>query len=143
MLRTHYRQPMDWTVRGLEESYNTLHSLTDWPEFAKGEDQSFDGSVLEPLCDDLNTPLAIAGLHGLYRQGNFAALGPTLRALGLRAPKSTRKVDEQKVVSLLDARNAARQAKNFQESDRIRDELKAMGVVIKDSKDGTTWEIAR
>ncbi len=41
------------------------------------------------------------------------------------------------------ARNAARKAKNFAESDRIRDELAAMGVVLKDSKDGTTWEVAR
>ena len=41
------------------------------------------------------------------------------------------------------ARNAARKAKNFAEADRIRDELAAMGVVLKDSKDGTTWEVAR
>ena len=41
------------------------------------------------------------------------------------------------------ARNDARKAKDFKESDRIRDELAKMGVVLKDSKDGTTWEIAR
>ncbi len=52
-------------------------------------------------------------------------------------------IDAAKVQSLIDARNAARKAKNFKESDRIRDELAAMGVVLKDSKDGTTWEIAR
>ena len=45
--------------------------------------------------------------------------------------------------SLIDARTAARAAKDFKESDRIRDELAAMGVVLKDSKEGTTWEIAR
>jgi cysteinyl-tRNA synthetase len=44
---------------------------------------------------------------------------------------------------MIAARNAAREAKNFAESDRIRDELARMGVVLKDSKDGTTWEIAR
>ena len=44
---------------------------------------------------------------------------------------------------LIEARKAARKARNFKESDRIRDELAAMGVVLKDSKDGTTWEIAR
>ncbi len=49
----------------------------------------------------------------------------------------------QKINALVEARNAARKAKNFKESDRIRDELAAMGVVLKDSKDGTTWEIAR
>ena len=48
-----------------------------------------------------------------------------------------------KIDALIAERNAARKAKNFKESDRIRDELAAMGVVLKDSKDGTTWEIAR
>jgi cysteinyl-tRNA synthetase len=52
-------------------------------------------------------------------------------------------IDESKVVNLIEARAAARKAKNFKESDRIRDELAAMGVVLKDSKEGTTWEIAR
>ena len=52
-------------------------------------------------------------------------------------------VDETKVVSLIEARKQARAAKDFKESDRIRDELAAMGVVLKDSKEGTTWEIAR
>jgi len=50
---------------------------------------------------------------------------------------------EKKIQRLIEQRNAARAAKNFKESDRIRDELAAMGVVLKDSKDGTTWEIAR
>jgi len=44
---------------------------------------------------------------------------------------------------MISARNTARANKNFKESDRIRDELAKMGVVLKDSKDGTTWEIAR
>ena len=52
-------------------------------------------------------------------------------------------VDAAKIEALIAARNAARKAKNFTESDRIRDELAAMGVVLKDTKDGTTWEIAR
>jgi cysteinyl-tRNA synthetase len=49
----------------------------------------------------------------------------------------------EEIQKLIDARADARKAKNFKESDRIRDELAAMGVVLKDSKDGTTWEIAR
>ena len=52
-------------------------------------------------------------------------------------------LDEGVVNALIAARNSARKEKNFKESDRIRDELAAMGVVLKDSKDGTTWEIAR
>jgi cysteinyl-tRNA synthetase len=144
MLRTHYRQPIDWTVRGLEESFDTLISLTDFPDFAAGNDETFAPAVLEALCDDLNTPQAIAELHALHRRGEHAALASTLRALGIRQqPKSRRAVDKSKVVALIDARNAARKARNFKEADRIRDELAGMGVVLKDSKDGTTWEIAR
>ncbi|MFZ2082257.1 MAG: cysteine--tRNA ligase, partial [Xanthobacteraceae bacterium] len=52
-------------------------------------------------------------------------------------------IDEKKVTALIAARNAARQAKNFRESDRLRDQLAKMGIVVKDTKDGTTWEIAR
>jgi cysteinyl-tRNA synthetase len=145
MLRTHYRQPIDWTVKGLEESYDTLASFTDSPEFAKGSGEAFAPAVLEALADDLNTPQAIAELHALHRKGDVAALGSTLRALGIaRAPTSRRTVDEGRVVSLVDARNAARKAKDFKEADRIRDELKAMGIELEDKKDGTTlWKVKR
>src|SRR5262245_1663901 len=116
MLRTHYRQPIDWTVRGLEESYETLEALTGSPEFTKGGDEAFAPAVLDALCDDLNTPLAIAELHALHRAGDFRALAGSLRALGIsQQPKSRHTVDEGKVVSLIDARNVARKAKNFKE----------------------------
>jgi cysteinyl-tRNA synthetase len=145
MLRTHYRQPIDWTARGLEESYNTLRSLTDWPGFTDGQDAQVTPAVLEPLCDDLNTPKVIAELHALHRASDLAALGSTLRALGFsRRPESQRDVDQDKVVSLIDARNAARKAKNFKDADRIRDELKAMGIELEDKKDGATvWRVKR
>ncbi len=145
MLRTQYRQPIDWTVRGLEESFDTLVSLTDFPDFAAGHDETLAPVVLDALCDDLNTPQAIAELHVLHRRGEHAALASALRALGIRQqPKSRRSIDESKVVSLLDARNAARKARDFKEADRIRDELKAMGVELEDKKDGTTlWKVKR
>jgi cysteinyl-tRNA synthetase len=57
--------------------------------------------------------------------------------------QQARGVDAKHIDSLISARTAARARKDFKESDRIRDELAAMGVVIKDSKDGTTWEVAR
>ena len=59
-----------------------------------------------------------------------------------RDPNTVR-VQREWIERLIRARSEARAAKNWQESDRIRDELAAMGVVLKDSKDGTTWEIAR
>ena len=156
MLRTHYRQPIDWTVKGLEESWKTLD---DWYMVAADASGTLvSGHVLEALSDDLNTPQAIAALHGLRNRAQsgdrLAAdeLASSLRFLGFLRESAAdwaarrqagRDIDVSKVQVLIDARTAARKAKNFAESDRIRDELAAMGVVLKDSKDGTTWEIAR
>jgi cysteinyl-tRNA synthetase len=156
MLRTHYRQPIDWTMKGLEES---AKALDDWYGLVGDvPGGSIDGAVLEALCDDLNTPRAITELHGLrhraHAQDRLAAeeLVGSLRLLGFlndsAAAWSERKrqaqgIDAHAVETLIAARTVARKTKNFAESDRIRDELLAMGVVLKDSKDGTTWEPAR
>jgi cysteinyl-tRNA synthetase len=156
MLKTHYRSPIDWTLKGLEESAKTLD---DWYWVAADDNNGRPSSaVTGALSDDLNTPQVIASLHGLRnaaasgnddRRSEFAA---SLRLLGFLAEsasewKSRKQVasgiDEVQVNSLISDRTAARARKDFKESDRIRDELAAMGVVIKDSKDGTTWEIAR
>jgi cysteinyl-tRNA synthetase len=143
MLRTHYRQPMDWTLRGLKESGQILDSWTKNVDLAGSRDEELAPGVRDALADDLNTPQAIAELHSLGSSGD-GALASTLRALGFsRRPPPRVSVDEGKVTGLIAQRNAARKAKDFKESDRIRDELAAMGVVLKDSKDGTTWEIAR
>ena len=156
MLRTHYRQPIDWTVKGLEESWKTLD---DWYWVAgDAAGGSVPAAVLEALGDDLNTHQMITVLHGirnLAQAGNNKARGDlasSLRWLGFlresAAQWAARRqtgagIDTAKVQALIDARTAARAAKDFAESDRIRDELAAMGVVLKDSKGGTTWEVAR
>jgi cysteinyl-tRNA synthetase len=148
MLRTHYRQPIDWTVRGLEEAERALASWTAFPEFMNGTDEELSPEVLDALLDDLNTPKAIAELHALDRKGDLNALAANLRALGFKtglhqkdsvAPEVASKVED-----LISVRRSARVQKNWAESDRIRDELAAMGIVLKDNKDGTTtWEVAR
>jgi cysteinyl-tRNA synthetase len=144
MLRTHYRQPLDWTGKQLAESRQTLRSLTDFPGYESVGAEMIAPSVLEALSDDLNMPQAIAELHALHKAKKFDELALTLRALGLKRPADQIKVDEGAVGKLIDARLAARKAKDFKESDRIRDELTKMGVVLKDNKDGTTtWEVAR
>ncbi len=145
MLRTHYRQPIDWTLRGLEESFDTLRVLTDWPQFLQGNDEALAPTILDALSDDLNTPKAISELHSLHRSGDFAALGSSLRALGFaRRPESRRVLDKEKVVVLVDARTAARKSRNFKEADSIRDELLALGIELEDKKDGTTaWKVRR
>jgi cysteinyl-tRNA synthetase len=156
MLKTHYRSPIDWTVKGLEESAKTLD---DWYWVAAdSESGQASDKVINALFDDLNTSQAIAALHSLRNsaatgddsdRGKFAA---SLRMLGFLSETSaawaSRKqhasgIDAGKIDGLIADRTAARARKDFKESDRIRDELAAMGVTIKDSKDGTTWEIAR
>jgi len=163
MLRSHYRQPMDWTVKGLEESSKILDGWYDIIGDETNSSGTPDPEFVAALRDDLNTPNALTQLHRIAGEVRGQASGAaqverkrTLRAsgmlIGLMA-QSKRKfmqayprrttVDETKITSLIEARKRARAAKDFKESDRIRDELAAMGVVLKDSKDGTTWEIAR
>ena len=148
MLRTHYRQPIDWTIKSLEESWRILEGFFNNAGAIHAEAGRIAAPVLDALSDDLNTPKAIAELHALDRPGAQNTLGETLKALGfsgkLHSPSAETAVDEAAVNALIGARLAARQAKNWAESDRIRDELAAMGIAIKDNKDGTTsWEVKR
>jgi cysteinyl-tRNA synthetase len=150
MLGSHYRQPMNWTVRALGEAEKALSSFYDAAS-AEADPRPAQG-VLDALLDDLNTPKAIAEMHGLKNAAGRRALAGTLGFFGFRpnelkawrertAPAPS--LPKQEIESRIAARNAARKAKDFKESDRIRDELAAMGVLLKDSKDGTTWEVAR
>ncbi len=171
MLRSHYRQPIDWTIHSLTESYETL---CDWTDKLKGIEPTLTvaDAFIEKMSDDLNTPAAIAELHRLYRAGDYSDLLAALKFLGfsgdralvqrhhtrgatipapasnvhVRAPSPTISATQllpEQIEERIAARNSARKARNFAESDRIRDELAKMGVVLKDTKDGTTWEIAR
>ncbi|HVZ05208.1 cysteine--tRNA ligase [Hyphomicrobium sp.] len=158
MLRTHYRQPIDWTRKGLEESQKIL---TGW--FAVDGLDTADRSdiaqeVLEALGDDLNTPKAIAELHSLAAAKDAKKLGAALGFLGFDGA-TLEKTNEQAaetaqsvasaVVPLINARLEARKRKDFAESDRIRDELAKMGISLKDTKNKetgeieTTWEVTR
>jgi len=151
MLKTHYRSPIDWTLKAVEESARTLDNWYRIAADTKGG--QIADTVLEALADDLNTPQMIALLHGL-RNGDAGpeTLAASLRFLGFLSDSAVqwegRKreasgVDPDRVNALIADRTAARARKDFKESDRIRDKLAAMGIAIKDSKDGTTWEIAR
>ena len=156
MLLTHYRQPLNWTTNALRESQRTLDH---WYELTAGAAPGIlSADVTGALADDLNTPKVIASLHELRTEaakgdtGACGSLKASAQLIGLLQQAAVQwanfrpasiAIDENKVTSLIAARNAARQAKNFRESDRLRDELAKMGVVVKDTKEGTTWEIAR
>ena len=138
MLRTHYRQPIDFTTKGLEEAERTI------ADFARACGETAPArpsdAFLDAMADDMNTPKAIAELHAL-RTGDPAALRGGLGLLGIEAQpvagRSTLSSDEE---ALIELRSAARTAKNWAESDRLRDRLAASGVAVKDNKDGTiTW----
>jgi cysteinyl-tRNA synthetase len=158
MLRTHYRQPIDWTVKGLQESWRTLdewHALSAVTNVSERTRRELYPPVLDALCDDLNTPKAIMELHQLrnaivHARGLTALIAfvDSLRFLGLLNEKtlsnwdatkrSTLDLDDPTIKRLIDDRNAARKAKKFKEADHIRDELKAKGIELEDHKDGTT-----
>ena len=156
MLQTQYRQPINWTIAGLREAQKNLDHWYDLT--ADVEPGYLCADALGALLDDLNTPKAFAALHDLRGEAAkgvkpaAASLKASAQLIGLLQLPATKwatfrpaslSIDENKVISLIEARTAARAEKNFRESDRIRDELAAMGIVLKDSKDGTTWEIAR
>ncbi|WGS17999.1 MULTISPECIES: cysteine--tRNA ligase [unclassified Bradyrhizobium] len=160
MLKTHYRSPLDWTLKATEEAAKTLD---DWYAVAAdAESGPPSPAMIEALYDDLNTAQAMAVLHGLRHAASTSEqarkeLASSLRLLGFLSESAgawkSRKqqasgVDANAVEALIAERSAARARKDFKESDRIRDQLAAMGVAIKDGKDAegkpmTTWEVAR
>jgi cysteinyl-tRNA synthetase len=162
MLRTHYRQPIDWTVRALEESETVLRrfcgKIKQFDFARRGmptKERNFSLNpaleLIEALADDLNTPLTLSRINDLNGDD---AVDTALLLVGVdvRSYAKWLRAQEQRssseVSELLAARTAARARKDFAESDRIRDELAAMGIAIKDGKDAdgkpvTTWEIAR
>ncbi|MFZ3350505.1 MAG: cysteine--tRNA ligase [Xanthobacteraceae bacterium] len=172
MLMTHYTQPVDWTVMRLQEA-NVRRGRWLGTTIQRGvpEKGKVSEAMLEALADDLNTSEVFAVLDDLAnRARSVGTLNPADSANDLAASmvwlglardeefaearadsedlrdtiKAARVgLDKKSIMQKIEARNAARRAKNFAESDRIRDELVKMGVVLKDSKDGTTWEIAR
>ena len=168
MLKTHYRQPIDFTVKALEEVEKTLES---WAELASRHKVALTSGPIEPalleaLQDDLNTASAFAVLADLARKARQNAqdaqqLVYCAEFLGFDTTSwfSNAQADgamaglaadvKAKVDELIHARLEARRNKNFAESDRIRDELVAMGIQLKDGKDPVTgdpttaWEVKR
>ncbi len=174
MLSAHYRQPIDWTVDRLKEAHRNIEKFRRWrfPSEEAGVWTDYEQSDPHPdlitaLSDDLNTPEAIASLHRQVsdlsdrrlqaepdHNRRLSQFRRSLELLGLgditnEAPAAVSAEVERHIGALIAARLAARKGKDFAESDRIRDELAAMGIQLKDGKDPatgepvTTWEVAR
>ncbi len=158
MLRTHYRSPFNFSDANLDDARASLRRLytaldgLDVP--ARGVDWAAPQAAAfrAAMNDDFNTPLAVAVLFELAAEVNRArslaaasllkGLAATLGVLQ-QAPRSYLQagntLDESCIAERIEARNAAKKARDFALADRIRQELLAQGIVLQDSADGTRW----
>ncbi|MEC8201760.1 MAG: DALR domain-containing protein, partial [Pseudomonadota bacterium] len=161
LIKTHYRQPLDFSRSGLDEAkreldrfYGALRGLS-----VDAGDQALDADVRAALSDDLNTPLALSALHAKLRDLNIAEgdareevafeLRRAAKVLGLLeqdpeewfrwAPSAQGGLDDAQIESLIQQRAEARAAKDFATSDRLRDELAEAGIILEDKPEGTIW----
>ncbi|OJU49554.1 MAG: cysteine--tRNA ligase [Mesorhizobium sp. 61-13] len=151
MLMTHYREPIDFSVRKLEEAENTLRKWKRAADLAEG-DAGLPQSVIEVLSDDLATYGAFQHLTQLASEagdGDAAAASSLKTALEFFGFDVSAEVDHAVVDAAIARRLTVIAEKNWAEADRIRDELLAQGVQLKDGKDPatgeriTTWEVKR
>lgn len=160
LLSAHYRQPLDWSDKVLNQAVSTLDRLYRVTDRCTHELQADPApAVLAALEDDLNTPAALAELNQLARavtqlegeqqQQQLDQLKASAALLGLlQEPEKWQQdrqtessVDSKKIEQLIEQRNQARSDRNFQRADQIRDQLHEMGVELEDSSQGTRWKI--
>jgi len=153
LLSSHYKQPLDWSEKLINESKNTLDKW--YSQFEEMESEELPDDVLSPLLEDLNTPEYISKLHSLYdkaSKGNKSSKVRFLSAcklIGLfgenvkswkNFKKQRAKVDERFINQKIIDRNNARKKKNYKLADSIRIELEKNGIIIEDKQDKTTWK---
>ena len=166
LVSSHYRSPINYSEDSLKEAKGALerfyHALRGLPEVPAADGEAFVERFGAAMDDDFNTPEACAVLFEMAREVNRLRDSDLPAAAGLAArlkelagllgvlqlepdaflqAGAEGKVDATEVETLIAARLQARTEKNWAESDRIRDQLGAMGVVLEDGKGGTTWRL--
>ena len=155
LISAHYSQPLDWNEKLMDECERTLNKWYDCyvPVHKKILIQDND---LKPLYDDLNTPGFIAVLHRLFDKAkdgnkkdkelfttacNFIGLLNQSKEEWNTLKKKNLKLSEKDILSKINQRNEARQIKNYELADKIRNELLDKGILIEDEDGKTTWKI--
>ena len=154
LMSAHYRQPLDWNDKLLEECENTISKWYNVYLNIKTKLKISD-EILKPLLDDLNTPGYIANLHKLYEKAakgsdedkilfisacNFIGLLNETKEDWLKFKKNKVSISENEILIKINQRNEARVNKNYKEADKIRDELLDKGVLIEDKDGKTAWK---
>jgi cysteinyl-tRNA synthetase len=138
LLSAQYRQPLEWSDSLLAQSKATLDRL--YRAAGDAEPSQADSGVVEALSDDLNTPLALARLSAIDDPAALKASGALLGLLTRTTDQWFRGGEDDSAIEALIARRAeAKKNRDFASADRIRDELKAQGIVLEDTASGTTW----
>ena len=158
LLSSHYRQGLDWNEKIIHQAkkllskiYQILDELKDLHEV---ESESLNIEPITTLMDDLNTPGLIAELNQIVKEYNSnknidkkkikSKLLLIGSVLGIFEDKAFNKISDdlkEKVEVLINDRDIAKSQKNFELADKIRDELNELGIEIKDTSDGTSWNI--
>ena len=158
LLSSHYRQGLDWNEKIIHQSKKLLDKLYAILKDLDNTDQDdaiqSNKDVIGPLMDDLNTPGLIAELNkiikdfGAIKEEEKSAIKSKLifigSVLGILNDKNFNEVSEElknKIQELIKKRADAKQEKNFEKADEIRQELLDLGVEIKDTSDGTSWNL--
>jgi cysteinyl-tRNA synthetase len=152
LLKTHYRASLDFSESALAEARNEMDRFYRALERTPPEPGAeVPDAVLEALCDDMNTPLAVSAMHALAdgAMAGDAAAASGLQAAGdllglLQAGATTwferDGTDAAEITALIQAREAARERRDFAEADRLKAELTALGVTLEDRKGAdTVW----
>ena len=153
-MSAHYRQPLDWNDKLLEDCENIISKWYNVYLNIESKLQISD-EILKPLFDDLNTPGYIANLHKLYDKAfkgsdedkklfvsacHFIGLLDETNEDWFKFKKSKVSISENEILIKIDQRNKARANKNYEEADKIRDELLDKGVLIEDKNGKTVWK---
>jgi cysteinyl-tRNA synthetase len=142
LLSGHYRSPLPWTSSLIAQAKATLDGL--YRRAADATPGDIDAGMVEAISDDMNTPLAIARLGAIE---DPAVLSASAQLLGLLTMSSEEwfqgdASDSGGIEDRIAERTAAKARRDFATSDRIRDELKAEGILLEDGPEGTTWRRA-